>query len=83
MRHIQTAFIHTIGSIFILIGLVGILVPIIPGIPFLLIGMYIMSLRSSKIKSYLDKISTKYPRLGAMLNAYAYTRRRNHGHGSI
>lgn len=83
MRHIQTAFIHTIGSIFVLIGLVGIIAPIIPGIPFLIVGMYIMSLRSAKIKMYLDKITTRFPRIGAMLNAYAYTRRRNHGNGSF
>jgi len=50
------------GWTFIFLGIVGILLPVMPGIIFLFIGAYVLSLESLWFASKLDKIAQKYPK---------------------
>lgn len=43
------------------IGVIGLFLPILQGILFLVLGFYIISLRSEKAKVFLDKIFVKFP----------------------
>ena len=60
---------------FIIIGIIGILLPVMPGIIFLIIGAYVLSLESFWLASKLDKIAYKYPRF-AKINCHARVRAR-------
>lgn len=49
---------------FILLGILGILLPIMPGVIFLVIGVYLMSLESLWINRQLDKLGQRFPKFG-------------------
>ena len=60
---------------FIFVGIIGILLPVMPGIIFLIIGAYVLSLESFWLASKLDKIAHKYPKF-AKINCNARVRAR-------
>ena len=59
-------FLIAWGLIFL--GFLGILLPILPGVIFLLAGLYLLSLESLWLNRQLDKIGDRYPRVGKRLN---------------
>ncbi len=50
---------------FVLLGVLGIFLPILQGILFLAVGFYILSLESPWAHRKIDQMREKYPRLGA------------------
>ncbi len=50
------------GSLFILIGIIGLLVPIMPTVPFLIVGMILIGKGSRKVRIYImrNKYYKKY-----------------------
>jgi hypothetical protein len=61
-------FIFVIAWGFILLGFLGILLPVLPGVIFLAIGLYLMSLESVWLNRQIDKISRRYPKIGDILD---------------
>ena len=51
-----------IGWFFIVLGILGLFLPILQGILFILIGLAILSSRSKLIKSFLKHLEERYPR---------------------
>jgi uncharacterized membrane protein YbaN (DUF454 family) len=51
-----------IGWFFIVLGILGLFLPILQGILFILIGLAILSSRSELIKSFLKHLEERYPR---------------------
>jgi len=51
-----------IGWSFIVLGILGLFLPILQGILFILIGLAILSSRSELIKSFLKHLEERYPR---------------------
>ena len=66
MKHI---IIISIGIVFIVLGFIGLFLPILQGILFLLIGLFLLAPYSPFLRSQLDKLKRKYP------GAYAYATR--------
>ena len=62
MKTIKTVSIHIIGWFFILVGIAGLFLPFLQGILFILLGLYILSLRSVFAQRQLKKIATAYPK---------------------
>ncbi len=58
LKHIG---ILIIGWIFIGVGIIGLFVPILQGILFIMIGLAILSSRSALIKRLLNHIKERYP----------------------
>lgn len=52
-----------IGWIFIGLGILGLFLPILQGILFIMIGLAILSSRSAKVRLFLRKLEKRYPRL--------------------
>ncbi|MDO8548399.1 MAG: hypothetical protein Q7R71_01890 [bacterium] len=52
---------------FILLGLVGLALPFLQGILFLAIGFVLLSLWSPKVREWMDKHTSRYPRLHAIV----------------
>ena len=59
-------FVVAWGLIFL--GFLGILLPILPGMIFLVAGLYLLSLESLWLNRQLDKIGQRYPKVGEILD---------------
>ncbi len=50
-----------IGWLFIGLGIIGLFLPILQGVLFILIGLAILSSRSETIKRFLEHLEERYP----------------------
>lgn len=55
--------LHVLGWMFIILGVIGIIVPFMPSIPFFFVGIYIISLASLWLWLKLEVIKARFPRL--------------------
>lgn len=53
----------TIGIIFVILGLFGLVLPFLQGILFLFIGFFLISFSFPKIRLWIEKYTEKYPHL--------------------
>ncbi len=53
------------GWFFIVLGILGLFLPILQGILFLAIGAYLLSLESPMARRFIERMRRRYPRLGA------------------
>lgn len=58
----------TVGWVFILAGIAGLILPILPGIPFLLIGLVILSTEYLWAHHVLTKLTARFPSVAAHLH---------------
>ena len=61
MNEFKTIGILIIGWIFIGLGILGLFLPILQGILFIMIGLAILSSRSNLVKRFLKFIEERYP----------------------
>ena len=64
-EQIKTALILILGWGFIVLGLIGLFLPILQGIIFILVGLYLLSKRSKFARKLLQRIYHRFPRLAA------------------
>ena len=50
-----------LGWFFVGLGIVGLFLPFLQGVLFIMIGLAILSSRSTKIKGLLDRLEKRYP----------------------
>jgi len=67
-KKIKKILILTLGIIFILLGLLGLFLPFLQGIFFLIIGFMILSLYFPKIRLHMQKHTHKYPRFFSLID---------------
>lgn len=60
-KHAETVFFHSVGWVFILTGTAAGFVPFVPGFVLVIIGIYVISLRSVWLKRKLDFFRKYYP----------------------
>lgn len=56
------------GWFFIVLGIVGLVLPILQGILFLAIGSYLLSLESNWVRRKMLQLQRRYPKLGSTLD---------------
>ena len=66
-KKVKKVLILTVGIIFILLDLVGLVLPFLQGIIFLAIGFILISLCFPKIRLWVNKHTKKYPHLFAVI----------------
>jgi|GEM_PF-5429026 len=64
-KKIENTLITLLGIFFLLLGFVGLLIPLVPQFIFLFIGIYLVSINSVFVKKRLDHFLDKYPRVRA------------------
>jgi hypothetical protein len=69
-RHASTLILHATGWAFIFAGMVAGFVPFVPGFLLIIIGIYLISLRSVWLKRKLDFIRRHYPGLDGAINRF-------------
>jgi uncharacterized membrane protein YbaN (DUF454 family) len=57
----RKTLIHLVGWSFILLGIVGLFLPILQGILFLLIGLLVLSKETKWAKDLLHRVEKRYP----------------------
>jgi uncharacterized membrane protein YbaN (DUF454 family) len=62
MNAIKKFGLLIIGWFFIILGILGLFLPILQGILFIMIGLAILSSRSEMIKRFLKHLENRYPR---------------------
>lgn len=63
MKTAKRIFILTLGALFVLFGIVGLVLPFLQGFLFLAIGILLISIYSPRIRHWLDSHTVKYPKL--------------------
>ncbi|MDO8518131.1 MAG: PGPGW domain-containing protein [bacterium] len=66
-KHTKRIVILSLGVIFIILGLVGLVLPFLQGFLFIAIGLLLLSLYSPTIRDWMDKHTKKYPKLHTMV----------------
>ena len=61
MKKLKEAGIFAVGWAFLFLGIVGLFLPILQGILFILIGLGILSSRSPTIQRLLKHLERRYP----------------------
>jgi uncharacterized membrane protein YbaN (DUF454 family) len=59
-----------VGWFFIVLGILGLFLPILQGILFILIGLAILSSRSELVKGFLKHLEERYPRYHAQVEIW-------------
>ncbi|MEK7128479.1 MAG: hypothetical protein AAB933_02880 [Patescibacteria group bacterium] len=67
-KHAKRILVLTVGIIFILLGLVGLALPFLQGILFLIIGFLLVSLCFPQIRTLMKKHTEKHHRLHKTIN---------------
>jgi len=62
MNGLKKIGILIIGWLFIGLGMIGLFLPVLQGILFIMIGLAILSTRSELVKRFLKHLEERYPR---------------------
>lgn len=65
-KRVKQFLVITLGTIFIILGLIGLVLPFLQGFLFLAIGLIILSLYSPSLRDFIDRHTVKYPSLHRM-----------------
>ncbi|MFD1396962.1 PGPGW domain-containing protein [Kroppenstedtia eburnea] len=69
-RKIKRLASQVIGWLFIVLGIIGLVLPFLQGILFILIGLMILSKTSPWAHKLVIKLETRYPKVGRQLNKW-------------
>ncbi len=62
MQKFKKVAIIIVGWVFIFLGILGIFLPFLQGILFIMIGLAILSSRSELIRRFLNSLEERYPK---------------------
>ena len=65
---VKRVAIEIVGWMFILLGIVGLFLPVLQGILFLLIGLFILSTQYEWARRLLDKTRERFPKIAAQFD---------------
>ena len=65
---IKRVLILALGWFFIILGIIGLFLPVLQGILFLFIGLVILSRVSKTVQNRLEKLKKRYPKFGYYLD---------------
>jgi uncharacterized protein len=69
-KQAKKIFILSVGIAFIMLGLIGLVLPILQGILFLIIGFILVSFYFPEIRLLMKKHVEKHPHLSPVINKF-------------
>ncbi len=66
-KKVKKVLVLTLGIIFIIFGLLGLVLPFLQGIIFLAIGFFLVSFYFPKSYLWIEKHTEKYPRISGKI----------------
>lgn len=67
-KKLGKAALIALGAVFLFVGFIGLFFPVLQGILFIAIGLYILSIASECFKSWLDRRLIPFPRVKAHID---------------
>ncbi len=64
-KHAKRIGIQAVGLAFMLLGVLGILLPVVNGSIFIILGLILLSIHSTRIKKFLHTQSKRHPKAEA------------------
>jgi uncharacterized membrane protein YbaN (DUF454 family) len=61
-KHVKRLTIQTIGYACLMLGVAGILLPVLNGIIFLILGLVLLSVYSARAKTLLHRLGRQHPK---------------------
>ena len=58
---IVRAVLFVVGGLLVVYGILGVILPVLPGFPFLLIGMPLMAASSERARGWMNTLDRKFP----------------------
>lgn len=65
---VKTFLLQMIGYLFLLLGVLGMVLPVLQGFLFLAIGMIILARTAPWAKRLLDRFRKRHPRVGTLID---------------
>ena len=62
-RHAKRTVLFIFACIFLMLGVAGLVLPILQGILFLAVGLVILSALSATVRDWLEKHTRKFPKV--------------------
>jgi len=66
-KTIKRYLIIILGWIFLILGVLGLFLPLLQGILFIIIGLYLLSRHQPWAGRWLERVKNKYPKLAKVL----------------
>ncbi len=66
-RHIKRITFIVVGVLFVLLGFVGIVLPVLQGFLFLAIGLIFLSISSPRFRVWIESHTRRYPKVHAVI----------------
>ena len=63
LKHTKRVVVITVACLFLILGVVGLVLPFLQGVLFLIIGLMLLSVYSPTIRGWVDRIAAKHPHL--------------------
>lgn len=60
---LKSSFNYTIAITLIILGLIGWIVPVMPGLILIVAGVIILSIENPRLESYLERKFSRYPKV--------------------
>jgi uncharacterized membrane protein YbaN (DUF454 family) len=67
-KELKRIVVLTLASVFLLLGLAGLVLPVLQGWLFLAISAILFSMYSPSMRAWMDKHTVRYPRLHKVVN---------------
>ena len=61
--HLKSSFNYTIAILLIILGFIGWIVPVMPGIILIVAGVIILSIENPRLEFYIENKFSKYPKI--------------------
>ena len=69
-KHVRRVAVLVLGWILIVFGIVGLFLPVLQGVLFILLGLYVLSRESETARRWLHRIRESHPGLDAKLKQW-------------
>ncbi|MFV2071467.1 MAG: PGPGW domain-containing protein [Thermoanaerobaculales bacterium] len=69
-KRIRRIAVLTLGWALIALGVVGLFLPVLQGVLFIFLGLYLLSRESAAARRLLDKLRARYPSVDARLHSW-------------
>ncbi len=63
MKHVYRISLQFLALLMIALGLVGLFLPILQGVLFIVVGVYLLTVTSSTFKHHFDTVFIRFPRI--------------------
>ncbi|MGE0746314.1 MAG: DUF454 family protein [Rhodospirillales bacterium] len=67
-RLVKRWTILSLGATFLFLGVIGLFLPFMQGVLFMVIGLILLSRESERVRRWTDRLRARYPRLGRMID---------------